>query len=75
MSLPLHISTTMGSELTLMAAHARPTSAKITNITPLMASKRVVRKYPARKQEASRITPPQMVFLRPILEASWPMGI
>ena len=30
MSLPRHISTTMGSEFTLMAAHARPTSANTT---------------------------------------------
>lgn len=30
MSLPRHISTTIGSEFTLMAAQARPTSANTT---------------------------------------------
>ena len=58
-----------------MAAHARPTSAKATNMMALMDENRVVRKKPARKQEASRMMPAWMVFFRPILEATMPMGI
>ena len=36
-SLPLHISTTMGRLLTLIAAHARPTRAKAAYIMGVMA--------------------------------------
>ena len=39
---PLHISTTMGSELTLIAAQARPTRAKTTNIMALIEENVVV---------------------------------
>ena len=42
MSEPLHISTTIGRELTLMAAHAKPTSAKTTYMMMLMVSYVVV---------------------------------
>ena len=75
MSEPLHISTTIGSEFTLIAAHAKPTSAKTTNITALMLLNVVVRKYPARKHAARSIVPICIVFLRPIFEAMLPIGI
>ena len=57
MSLPRHISTTIGRELTLIAAHARPTRAKTAYITGVMAVDVQVRTKPSRKQSVNRATP------------------
>ena len=75
MSEPLHISTTMGRELTLMAAQASPTKAKTTNMMGWMELYTVVRTKPSRKHTASRTMPAMMVRFRPILEAMTPMGM
>ena len=75
MSEPLHISTTIGSEFTLIAAQANPTSANTANIIAFMLLNAVVRKYPARKHAARRMTPIMIVFLRPILCARLPIGM
>ena len=75
MSLPLHISTTMGRELTLMAAQARPTRAKTMYMAKFRVEKAVVSRKPVKKQAASSAQPARMVFRRPTLEATAPMGM
>ena len=74
-TLPLHISTTIGREFTLMEAHARPTSAKTTYITAVISLDMEVRIKPVTKQRVSRQMPNCIMRLRPNLEARLPMGI
>ena len=58
-----------------MAAQARPTSAKQTNIIALIDLNVLVRINPMKNIEASNMIPPMMVFFLPIFEAMLPIGI